>query len=195
MPRPRPRLKSMANTLCRSWIRWKQGLVAEAAGFDEARLTLAKTRGIIMTDKSTLICPRCESTSTGVRFESPVAGVWTLYGCDDCLFTWRSTEPKTITDPKQYPTLQGEAREAQRHSRDAGHRPRIAEWKGSAPIRSASVRKGTSQTNRPRGFYSEQTRTAISVPIAGADHCGRRGLPRHLVTVHVARRYRPPSRR
>ena len=56
-----------------------------------------------MTDKSTLICPRCESASTRVRFESPVAGVWTLYGCDDCLFIWRSTEPKTITDPKQYP--------------------------------------------------------------------------------------------
>ena len=56
-----------------------------------------------MTDKSGLICPRCESTSTKVRFESPVAGVWTLYGCDDCLFTWRSTEPDTITDPKQYP--------------------------------------------------------------------------------------------
>ena len=49
------------------------------------------------------ICPRCESSSTEIRFESPVAGVWTLYGCDDCLFTWRSTEPKTITDPKLYP--------------------------------------------------------------------------------------------
>ena len=56
-----------------------------------------------MTDKSDVICPRCESTSTRVRFESPVAGVWTLHACDDCLFTWRSTEPETITDPKQYP--------------------------------------------------------------------------------------------
>jgi hypothetical protein len=49
------------------------------------------------------ICPRCESSPTKIRFESPVAGVWTLYGCDDCLFTWRSTEPETITDPKLYP--------------------------------------------------------------------------------------------
>ncbi|WP_408363919.1 MULTISPECIES: non-oxidative hydroxyarylic acid decarboxylases subunit D [unclassified Paraburkholderia] len=49
------------------------------------------------------ICPRCESSSTLVRFESPVAGVWTLFGCNACLFTWRSTEPATITDPKLYP--------------------------------------------------------------------------------------------
>jgi hypothetical protein len=54
-----------------------------------------------MTTKS--ICPRCESSSTLVRVESPVKGVWTLFGCDACLFTWRSTEPATITDPKLYP--------------------------------------------------------------------------------------------
>ncbi len=57
-----------------------------------------------MANYSPLICPRGESTLTKIRFESPVAGVWTLYGCDECLFTWRSTEPETITDPKQYPS-------------------------------------------------------------------------------------------
>jgi vanillate/4-hydroxybenzoate decarboxylase subunit D len=56
-----------------------------------------------MTEQSAPVCPRCESSATKVRFESPVAGVWTLYGCDDCLFIWRSTELETITNPKLYP--------------------------------------------------------------------------------------------
>jgi vanillate/4-hydroxybenzoate decarboxylase subunit D len=56
-----------------------------------------------MDKHSAPICPRCESSVTLVRFESPVPGVWTLYGCDACLFTWRSTEPATITDPRRYP--------------------------------------------------------------------------------------------
>ena len=56
-----------------------------------------------MSNGTALVCPRCEHSSTRIRFESPVPGVWTLYGCDDCLFTWRSTEPDTITDPKLYP--------------------------------------------------------------------------------------------
>jgi hypothetical protein len=56
-----------------------------------------------MSNSTVPICPRCESSSTKIRFESPVVGVWTLYGCEDCLFTWRSTEPATITDPTLYP--------------------------------------------------------------------------------------------
>ena len=49
------------------------------------------------------ICPRCESATTEVQFKSPVEGAWELYRCTTCLFAWRSTEPKTITDPKLYP--------------------------------------------------------------------------------------------
>ena len=56
-----------------------------------------------MEDYGPSICPRCESETIRVRFESPVEGVWTLYGCDTCLFTWRSSEPATITDPALYP--------------------------------------------------------------------------------------------
>jgi len=56
-----------------------------------------------MPNSSPSVCPRCESKTVKVRFESPVKGVWTLYGCDTCLFTWRSSEPATITDPKLYP--------------------------------------------------------------------------------------------
>ena len=48
-------------------------------------------------------CPRCDSATTEVQFESPVKGAWVLYRCTTCLFTWRSTEPETITNPKLYP--------------------------------------------------------------------------------------------
>jgi hypothetical protein len=52
-----------------------------------------------------LICPRCRSAAIEVRATSPVAGVWTIYGCGGCLYTWRSTEPAGITDPEQYPAV------------------------------------------------------------------------------------------
>jgi rubredoxin len=48
-------------------------------------------------------CPRCRSRTTAVRSTSPVAGVWTVYGCDTCLYVWRSTEPPENTDPERYP--------------------------------------------------------------------------------------------
>jgi hypothetical protein len=48
-------------------------------------------------------CPRCRSTTIDVRGTSPVAGVWTVYACTTCLYTWRSTEPAENTDPDQYP--------------------------------------------------------------------------------------------
>jgi hypothetical protein len=38
-----------------------------------------------------------------VRTTSPVDGTWTVYGCNTCLYTWRSTEPEENTDPDQYP--------------------------------------------------------------------------------------------
>ena len=36
---------------------------------------------------------------------SPTAGVWTVYGCDTCFYTWRSTEPVENTDPDKYPEV------------------------------------------------------------------------------------------
>ena len=50
-------------------------------------------------------CPRCRSNTVAVRAVSPLAGVWTVYGCDTCFYTWRSTEPETNTDPDQYPAV------------------------------------------------------------------------------------------
>jgi len=51
------------------------------------------------------VCPRCRSNTTAVRSVSPVAGVWTVYGCDTCFYTWRSTEAEAYTDPDRYPVV------------------------------------------------------------------------------------------
>ena len=51
------------------------------------------------------VCPRCRSTTIEVRSNSPVAGVWTVFGCATCLYTWRSTEPEENTDPDKYPAV------------------------------------------------------------------------------------------
>lgn len=47
-------------------------------------------------------CPRCDSAHPDVLSKSPVAGVWTIYHCPTCFFTWRDTEPEFITNPDQY---------------------------------------------------------------------------------------------
>jgi hypothetical protein len=51
------------------------------------------------------VCPRCRSTTIEVRSSSPVAGVWTVFGCATCLYAWRSTEPEENTDPDKYPAV------------------------------------------------------------------------------------------
>ena len=48
------------------------------------------------------ICPRCDSKTTELQFKSPVEGVWEIYRCTTCLFSWRTTEPDTITDPEKF---------------------------------------------------------------------------------------------
>jgi vanillate/4-hydroxybenzoate decarboxylase subunit D len=50
-------------------------------------------------------CPRCRSTTIAVHTTSPVAGVWTVYGCTTCFYAWRSTEPEENTQPDQYPAV------------------------------------------------------------------------------------------
>jgi len=48
-------------------------------------------------------CPRCRSATVEIRSTSPVAGVWTVFACNTCLYAWRSTEPEENTDPEKYP--------------------------------------------------------------------------------------------
>jgi hypothetical protein len=52
-----------------------------------------------------LLCPRCRCAAIDVRTTSPVPGVWTVYGCGRCLYTWRTTEPEGNTDPEKYPAV------------------------------------------------------------------------------------------
>jgi hypothetical protein len=58
-----------------------------------------------MAPPSLPVCPRCRSTTTQTRSTSPVAGVWTVFGCDTCFYTWRSTEPVERTNPEEYPEV------------------------------------------------------------------------------------------
>jgi hypothetical protein len=52
-----------------------------------------------------LVCPRCRTVGAEPLGESPIAGVWTVYGCTVCFYTWRSTEPAENTDPDKYPAV------------------------------------------------------------------------------------------
>jgi vanillate/4-hydroxybenzoate decarboxylase subunit D len=51
------------------------------------------------------VCPRCRSATIELRSTSPVAGVWTVFGCTTCLYAWRSTEPEENRDPDKYPAV------------------------------------------------------------------------------------------
>lgn len=58
-----------------------------------------------MSATQVLACPRCRSNTTEVRAVSPKAGIWTIYGCNTCFYTWRSTEPEENTNPDKYPEV------------------------------------------------------------------------------------------
>lgn len=48
-------------------------------------------------------CPRCEYEHVELMAVSPVEGVWTVYQCQRCLYTCRSTEPLRRTSREHYP--------------------------------------------------------------------------------------------
>ncbi|WP_128294265.1 non-oxidative hydroxyarylic acid decarboxylases subunit D [Afifella sp. JA880] len=50
-----------------------------------------------------MICPRCGDDHIVELAHSPVAGIWTVFQCAECLFTWRSTEPPRRSDREHYP--------------------------------------------------------------------------------------------
>lgn len=58
-----------------------------------------------MTIDALPTCPRCRSTTTRLHAKSAVADVWTVFGCDTCFYTWRTTEPVENTDPDRYPAV------------------------------------------------------------------------------------------
>jgi vanillate/4-hydroxybenzoate decarboxylase subunit D len=57
-----------------------------------------------MTERATpSLCPRCRSNTVTTLAHSPAPGVWTVFQCTTCLYTWRSSEPAENTDAEKYP--------------------------------------------------------------------------------------------
>lgn len=50
-----------------------------------------------------MICLRCADAHIELMATSPVKGVWTVYQCQHCLYTWRDTEPLRRTSREHYP--------------------------------------------------------------------------------------------
>jgi hypothetical protein len=44
-------------------------------------------------------CPRCRSDAIVVHGTSPVADVWTVFGCATCFYTWRSDKYPSVFHP------------------------------------------------------------------------------------------------
>jgi hypothetical protein len=55
------------------------------------------------TTESPVVCPRCRSTTVSVVANSPVPNCWMMRSCSRCWYAWRSTEPRSHTDPEAYP--------------------------------------------------------------------------------------------
>ncbi len=43
-------------------------------------------------------CPRCDHEEISTIATSPVEGVWEMYQCDTCYYSWRSTENPRVSD-------------------------------------------------------------------------------------------------
>lgn len=48
-------------------------------------------------------CPRCGYNKLVQLCTSPVAGVWEVYQCEQCLYCWRTSEPARRTQRDAYP--------------------------------------------------------------------------------------------
>lgn len=57
-----------------------------------------------------MICPRCDSNKVRKMVDSPVGKVWEVYLCEECFYSWRSTETINIhekfkLDKEKIPTM------------------------------------------------------------------------------------------
>ncbi len=57
-----------------------------------------------------MLCPRCESNKARKMVDSPVGNVWEVYVCENCWYSWRSTEdininPKFLLDDEKIATM------------------------------------------------------------------------------------------
>lgn len=48
-------------------------------------------------------CPRCLTDNCYVISRSPVKGVWEMYNCKTCRYSWRSTDVLENRDPDKFP--------------------------------------------------------------------------------------------
>lgn len=58
-----------------------------------------------------MICPRCDSNKVRKMVDSSVGKVWEVYLCEECFYSWRSTETINIhekfkLDKEKIPTMQ-----------------------------------------------------------------------------------------
>ncbi len=53
----------------------------------------------------TTSCARCAYETVETLFTSPVPGVWDVLQCQQCLYTWRTSEPARRTRRDAYPEL------------------------------------------------------------------------------------------
>lgn len=56
-------------------------------------------------------CKRCGSEKVKKMVDSPVGNVWEVYVCENCYYSWRSTEnieilPKFLLDDEKIRTMQ-----------------------------------------------------------------------------------------
>ncbi|MEV6231257.1 non-oxidative hydroxyarylic acid decarboxylases subunit D [Saccharopolyspora shandongensis] len=49
------------------------------------------------------VCPRCAHETVDKLYSSPVPGVWDVLQCQQCLYTWRTSEPARRTSRDAYP--------------------------------------------------------------------------------------------
>ena len=42
-------------------------------------------------------CPRCDTAQARLVARSPVGGVWQMFLCPVCFYSWRSSEPDAMT--------------------------------------------------------------------------------------------------
>lgn len=49
-----------------------------------------------------MICPRCDEDKAYKLLSSPVGNEWEVYLCENCYFSWRSTEDEELRDPSKY---------------------------------------------------------------------------------------------
>lgn len=48
-------------------------------------------------------CPRCGGSALDQLAHSPVPGIWEVWGCQRCRYSWRSTEPLANRSRAHYP--------------------------------------------------------------------------------------------